>query len=400
MNYMFSRVKSGLWSQLVPHLALLALTTLFVRRVEATEGINLIGVGPVQQGTAGAGVAAPRSPSWVTANPAGIVATETGVDASLEYFAANRTIRSTASGVNERQHDDSPFYIPAISITQPLFEGRGAWGIGLFGSSGMGVDYDYGRIGPPGGQKQFDQRTELSVGKMIMAYAHKFDDDLSIGAGPVLVLSNLRTDMFNARGVPSGDHWDQAYGGGFIVGVHKRFGEHWAAGVSYMSEQWMSRFDDYNRLLGGSLNLPQQATAGVAWRALESVELALDYRWIGWDQLDTFGDTFGWDDQHIGKFGVTWEATKHWTLRSGISHGNSPITGDNAFSNGLFPAIMKTHAAAGVSYTFERLALDAAFVHAFKESVTSNGKDAGGMGEGTNLSMFQNSLTIGARWLF
>lgn len=366
----------------------------------ATEGINLIGIGPVQQGTAGAGVAAPRSPSWVVANPAGIVVTETGMDLSLQYFAADRTSKATTSGAEVTERDRSPFYIPALSITQPLFDGRGAWGLGLYGSSGMGVNYNNGRMGPPGGQRQFDSRTELSVGKMILAYAHKIDDTLSIGAGPVLVLSNLRTDMFDASGTPAGDHWDQAYGAGAIMGVHKSLGERWAIGASYMSEQWMSKFDDYNRLLGDSLNLPQQATVGVAWRAWESVELALDYRWVGWKQLETFGDTFGWEDQHIGKIGATWDATKHWTFRTGFSSGNSTVTSDHAFSNTLFPAIMTTHATAGFSYNFERLSLDAAFVHGFKEKVTANGSDAGGMGQGTRLSMYQNSLTVGARWLF
>jgi long-chain fatty acid transport protein len=52
--------------------ALLATATVW-----ATDGINLIGVGPVQQGTAGAGVASAKDSTWLILNPAGL--TDVGV---------------------------------------------------------------------------------------------------------------------------------------------------------------------------------------------------------------------------------------------------------------------------------------------------------------------------------
>ena len=170
-----------------------------------------------------------------------------------------------------------------------------------------------------------------------------------------------------------------------------------------MSEQWIEQFDDYNALLGDSLNLPQQVTVGAAYALLPQLEVVLDYRWVGWDDLDTLGDTFGWENQNIVKLGATWEVDADWTLRGGISHGNSPIDGDAAFGNALFPAVIKTHLACGASYTLEQWSLNLAYVHALEETVTANGQDAGPLqplATGTEISMSQDSLTLGLAYRF
>ncbi len=81
----------------------------------ATEGINLIGVGPVQQGTAGAGVASAKDSTWLILNPAGLTDLGTRIDTSFQLFAPNRSVRSSLSGGAGEQNDDSVFFIPALS---------------------------------------------------------------------------------------------------------------------------------------------------------------------------------------------------------------------------------------------------------------------------------------------
>jgi long-chain fatty acid transport protein len=374
--------------------------------VEATEGINLIGIGPVQQGTAGAGVASAKDSTWLILNPAGLTDVGRQVDASIQYFAPVRTIDSTTSGGAGEQTDDSAFVIPSISASFGCCRGSGGFlGLGLYGTSGMGVDYDLGRIGnppnaPAAPQNQFDKMTQLSIAKMTMTYAQAFDNGFSIGAGPVFVLSRFQTDMMGPTGPQSGN-WDEAAGIGAIIGVNQKIGDRLKLGASYMSEQHMTEFDEYANLLSGSFNLPQQVTVGMAYDIRTNLEFALDYRWIGWSLLDTLGDQFKWEDQHIVKAGLTWGATDRLTLRTGISHGNSPIGEDNAFSNALFPAIMTTHLATGASYAFDKFTLHLAYIHALKTDVTANGNDMpGNMGAGTTISMYQNSLTLGASWRF
>ena len=365
----------------------------------ATEGVNLIGIGPRQQGTAGAGVSAAQDSTWLVLNPAGLADVEPGADASFQVFGPSRTIESTANPGSGRQQDDSVFYIPSLSAAFHLDpDGRRFLGLGLYGASGMGVDYDQPRVGFSEG----DTRTELAIAKFVAAYGQSFENGFSFGAGPVAVLGRFRTDMETSRtgppSLPAPDAWDESAGLGMIVGVNQRLHERLRVGAAYVSEQFMSDYDDYSALFADSLNLPQQLTAGLAWKAIDSVEVALDYRWIGWERLDVFGDQFGWEDQHVVKVGATWNATDHLTLRAGVSHGNSPIGSEDVFANALFPAIMETHVAAGASYRFERLSLHLAYVHAVEETLADNGPlEAGG---GTEVSMDQNSLTVGASWLF
>jgi long-chain fatty acid transport protein len=112
-------------------------------QVHATEGINLIGVGPVQQGTAGAGVASAKDSTWLILNPAGLTDVDMGVDASLQVFAPVRTMDSTVSVGAGEQKDDSAFVIPSISSSFGCCHGENGYvGLGLYGTSGMGVDYD------------------------------------------------------------------------------------------------------------------------------------------------------------------------------------------------------------------------------------------------------------------
>ncbi|HNR95078.1 MAG TPA: outer membrane protein transport protein [Kiritimatiellia bacterium] len=367
--------------------------------VYATEGINLIGIGPRQQGTAGAGVAAAQDSTWIVLNPAGLANLEPGADVSFQLFGPSRTIRSTANPAAGKQKDDSVFYIPSISAVFPLESSQNqVLGLGLYGSSGMGVDYDHPRVGFSDG----DSRTELAIAKFTAAYARSFDSGFSIGAGPVFVLGRFRTDMETSRigppSSPAGDDWDDAPGVGAIIGANQKINDRLRAGISYTSEQFMEEYGDYENLFLDSLNLPQQVTAGLAFRLTDDVELVLDYRWIGWGDLETFGDQFGWEDQHIVKAGAIWQAGDQLTLRTGISHGNSPIGREDVFANALFPAIMETHVTAGATWRFERFALHAAFIHGIEEEITASGPpEAGG---GTTVSMVQNSFTAGASWTF
>lgn len=383
--------------------AVLSLAT----QVYATEGINLIGIGPVQQGTAGAGVASAKDSTWTILNPAGLTYVESGLDVSVQLFAPVRTMNSSVGGDGSNQEDDSVFFIPSISTSFKSGWENGTIGMGIYGTSGMGAEYDYGRIGnlqTGSPQNDGDKMTELSVMKMALAYAHDLGNGLSIGGGPLLLYSRLKTDMLDNTFSYSSGEWDDAYGIGFILGVDKKW-ESFSLGASYMSEQFMSEFDDYEMLLNGSLNSPQQLTVGAAYNLTSDVEMALDYRWLGWGKLDTLGDQFGWKDQHIVKLGLTWDVIEALALRGGISYGNSPIDEDTTFSNALFPAIMETHLTLGASYKWEKMSLHLAYVHALKNEITANGNDSaangmGNFGAGTEISMYQNSLTLGMTYHF
>jgi long-chain fatty acid transport protein len=362
-------------------LTALALALTAALSATATDGINLIGIGPIQQGTAGAGVASAKDSTWLILNPAGLTDVERQVNASFQTFYPRRNV-NYGTGT---QTDDNAFFIPSLSASFGCCrKDTGYFGLGVYGSSGMGVDYESSPLG--------GDMTELSVAKMTLTYAQVLDNGWSIGAGPVFVLSRLRTTMQGFSG-----SWDEAVGAGAIFGVNKRVNEKLKLGASYMTEQFMTQFDKYEALLGGTLNLPQQITVGLAYNVRTNVEVVLDYRWVGWGDLNTLGDNFGWEDQNIVKAGITWDVDERLTLRGGISHGKSPIGSEDVFMNSLFPAIMETHLTAGASYALnESFDLDVAYIHALDASQKGPGPGAGT----TTISMYQDSLTLGLSWKF
>jgi long-subunit fatty acid transport protein len=64
---------------------------------------------------------------------------------------------------------------------------------------------------------------------------------------------------------------------------------------------------------------------------------------------------------------------------------------------------METHLACGASYAWEKWSAHIAYIHALEEEVTANGNDAGPLAplaRGTEISMYQNSLTAGVTYNF
>ena len=368
----------------------------------ATEGVNMIGSGPVQESLAGAGAAHPVDSTWVLLNPAALTVLPRQLSLSYEVFAPDRSLDSSQAPAGNpagRTSDHASFYIPALSASLGEWQGI-HWGLGLFGTSGMGVDYSQARIPGMGG----DTRSEYSVAKLFLAGAVDLGDGWSVGAGPVLVMSRMRTDMVHSTGVSS-DAWDTSLGAGLSLGVYKTW-DRWRFGVAYLTEQFQQEWDEYESLMRDPLNLPPQLQVGVAYDVTERVTLLLDYRLVHWEAVPQWSDDpndggFGWSDQHIVKIGVEWRATDRLTWRGGLSHGNSPIDESAVFANGLFPAIMETHAALGVSYQVSAcLDLHATVTHAFHESLTDDGSQLGGMGRGTSISMHQSTVNLGLGWRF
>jgi long-chain fatty acid transport protein len=324
------------------------------------------------------------------------------LDWSMHLFLPDRSLESSVKlgPGSSKTDDDSFFFIPTFSTSLGEWQGL-SWGFGVFGSSGMGTDYDTPRIPYFGG----DSRADYGVAKMIVAGAKDLGNGWSIGAGPVFVLSRMRTNMIDNTYTPGCDDWDYAMGIGYSVGVLKKW-DRWSLGASYLSEQYHQKWDKYRSLMGQRLSLPEQVQLGVACQVTEAVEIMLDYRFIHWSGIPQWGDEpnqggFGWDDQHCFKLGVEWVVSPKLSLRSGVSYGKSPIDSSAVFANGLFPAIIETHATAGLTYRFsEKIDLHASYTHAFHNRETDDGSQMGGMGEGTEISMHQNAVTAGLTYHF
>jgi len=396
------------------HAWILALLLVAWNGADATDGHLLSGLGAVQKSTAGAGVASPKDSTWALLNPAGIVLLGRKADLSVELFAPDRSIEPAGPGLSAlggaslanssagRSSDDSVFIIPSLGMVTPL--GKGACGIGVYGVSGMGVDYASPRTTIPAMTgESYDRRTEYAVAKMALAYAVPVAEGLYLGGALNGDYARFRTDMLTAAYTQTKGafHWDESFGGGFQVGVLKQW-DGIALGGTYISRQWMETLDMYDDLLSESLDLPQMVQVGVAWDALPAVELLADYKFIHWSGVPQLGDApadggFGWEDQNVIKLGVRWQTSDALTLSAGYSHGNSPIEEDVVFANALFPAIVEDHVTAGVGLALsDSLQLQFTYMHAFENTLRDNGQ--GDMysqaGSGTEISLEEDSFSL------
>lgn len=388
--------------------------------VWATDGHQLIGIGALQKGLGGAGVASGRDATWLLLNPAAVSHLDGRVDVSFEVFAPRRSMTPAGPGLpalggnplanagGGTTSDDSVFYIPSLSVLVP--HGGGVYGVGVYGVNGMGVDYSQSRTTiPQATGERYDRRTEYSSAKFVLGYARLIGRGLSLGLALNGSYARFRTDMLSPAFAQTGGAWaqDEAFGAGFTAGVVQDLGAI-SLGASYSSRLWMEEFDRYRDLLLDSLDVPESVQVGLAWRVLDDIELVLDYKFLHWSDVRAIGTApaqggFGWDDQHIIKIGTEWMASDVLTLRVGYSHGNSPIDDDVVFANALFPAIVEDHLSAGFTYQLaERHELHATYMHAVENKLTESG--TGDMfsqaGAGTRIALEENTYTFQYSYLF
>ncbi len=340
---------------------LLVLTTILLAAApsRAGEGVFLLGNDALQLGRASSGVASPRSAYWSYMNPAAMVDLDRRFD--VNWYSVFSKVTFEPRGVlgnriNSTLESDEIFHIVSMGIVWPLESG--ALGGGIFIPSGSGVEYPYSRnIFSRLVQGNQDRRLSYQHVRGVLAYSHEFDNGWAVGLGLHLSLSRFRSDHITLRALPAryGNKWDSAYGAGLGIGIYRSW-DRFSVGANYSSRHWTQSMKKYSDLLNYTLDTPRVAQVGMAWKVTPDVEIALDYKWLNWKRIGTYGSPifggggFGWRDQHGIKFGVEWNVHPKWTLMGGYAYSNTPITKDNVFLAALVPVTTEQHITAGVSH--------------------------------------------------
>ncbi len=158
------------------------------RPLVATNGMNMEGYGPIATALGGASFAYDNGTAGVINNPAtlGLMAGNARLDFALGVLGPHITVRSPATtpnlfGAPANQSADSTataFFMPAMGYARR--SGDLVYGLGVFGQGGMGCEYDANSWRGLGfGLKN---RTEVSVGRVIVPLVYKVNDTLQIGA--------------------------------------------------------------------------------------------------------------------------------------------------------------------------------------------------------------------------
>ncbi|MBW2638153.1 MAG: outer membrane protein transport protein [Deltaproteobacteria bacterium] len=357
----------------------------------ATNGDNLIGVGPIS-----------RAMGVVD----GTDCTPTGTS----------TVDFTGMGMGKASAESSmkPFIVPAVAVTSPLTQRR-RFGIGAYGVSGMGVDYKDSEPlyrDPATGQ---DLYTKLEIMKFAPNLAYLVTPDFSIGA-------SLSIDYGNADFGGGGAH---NYTMGLQVGALYHM-DIFNFGVSYITPQKITheRVANFDAQLASTtmddleLESPHTIIFGVSVQPSPKLLAEVDARWYNWADAEGYKD-FDWDNQWVLAAGVQYRPIPVLALRAGFNYGKNPVNEHDGFDpmgatnvQGVdvptlnyemlriigFPAIVEKHLTLGLGYDItERLILNVSYMHAFEETIRE--ASAGNLAI-LESSLKEDSYSFGLTWRF
>jgi long-chain fatty acid transport protein len=403
--------------------------------VQATNGYQLIGVGSYQKSLGGAVTANPGSAMTAITNPAGMIRIEKRADFSMEAFMPDRSADFTAYGGDKVSSDSDLYGVPAIGWTAPVGNNDDLYfGGGMYGTSGLGVDYAESVMMPAnasftGNELTWSGYSNIAFWQMAPTLSWNATDSLSLG---VAVNIDYQQVSFEQRITDSvtGARYNfdlgrsaNAFGMGVTLGLLWDLGDYWTLGASYKSKQHFSDLE-YNladgdidlTLVGGpaypggtytlDLDFPQQASIGVAFHPGDAWTISADVKWIEWsDTMNRLavqgpdGYRFdmdpGWSDQTVFAIGAEWNVTDNFALRAGFNYAESPIDEMNAASNLILPGVVEEHYTFGLDYRFSHWELAFHYMYAPENSVTAS---TGFPGTAISLEETSLGINLGYRW--
>jgi long-chain fatty acid transport protein len=404
----------------------------------ATNGDNLIAIGPISRAMGGTGIAAPQDAiSAVFSNPAAMCfgpycpSTEVNFAGTLFMPKIDAKI-TTADGVVKADSEDNIYAIPAIGLSVPLSESPQNWRFGLaaYGVSGLGVDYrdtpiDYATFSPSNAPVASGTYTELQIMKFAPSLAFQPLPNLSLGLAVHVDYETL--DL--------GDGGSTAYSFGFQPGIIWKPIDNLSLGLTYISAQ-KATFDhvtdfDQNGLRDDlDLEAPQQVGFGVAYH-FTGIELLVeaDTRWINWSDAKGYDD-FDWNDQWVFAIGGQWQPIQGLFLRAGYNYANSPVDEHNGWDGSFtpagmpnsftnvqgnliptyyyetfrtigFPAVVEQHVTLGLGYQITpTVELNVGYMYGFSNDITENGTDPQGRPVQIESNLSEQAVDFGFTWRF
>ena len=378
----------------------------------ATDGYQLIGIGQYAMGMAGAVVAAPDDPlSAAMSNPAGLALMTPQAAFSAEIF--NPT-RKTNFGFGETGSHSNVYGVPAIGWVAPAFAKNWVFGGGVYGTSGLGVNYLQQNT-PLGTMQGYSSITFMQMSPSV---AFKASDHLSVGASLNIAAEQGSFQQTIGHTVPGGGSgvtayppstsltglnlaspsW--AYGVGATLGVLYKVNDMVTLGATYKTPiiftpmTWQETGEVAGSLAtpvqGGSgqysghLNYPQQVALGLAIRPIPQWLISVEGQWINWaatmNSFNIYGPWAGqshvglpmhWSNQWVANIGTQYDVNNWLQVRAGYTWGSNPISNANTANNLLFPAVVQNAITFGATQKLGMgWKLTEAYMHAFANTIS------------------------------
>jgi long-chain fatty acid transport protein len=366
----------------------------------ATNGMRMIGFGPVQNSMGGAAVAAPLDSATIVSNPAGLAELGQRFDLAAQAFAPTvkysmSTPGPTISGSSDRPTD----FLPTLGGVYRL-QDQVTLGFAALGTAGMGVDYK----SDPAGDRLF---SSYMNGRVAPAVAYKLNDQFAVGLALNLMYAQME---FQNSGSPKFS--GTSFGYGASIGVTYKPVDMVTIGAAYETKSF---FQDFEDTVGGAkikvaLDQPMVATLGFAVRPAKGLLIAVDGQWINWadvmgkdlPKLTTPAGTSSfdmkWSDQIVAKIGAEYQlpALEALRLRAGYNYGAMPLDKNNVSPNMMFPAVAEHHVTVGAGYAAGKFDVNVAVMYSPEASV----KAAAGPGVTLESKMSQLAFELGGSYRF
>ncbi|MDX1347235.1 MAG: outer membrane protein transport protein [Thiomicrorhabdus chilensis] len=350
--------------------------------VLATNGDNLIGLGAQARALGGTGTAAFFGSENALTNPA-LLGKSQGTEFAIGGTLFKPDVKATTDVATSGQPADSQTsdadtnIIPEVSLSTRIND-NWTFGLGIFGSAGMGTDYrDTDAL--------FNGYSNLQIMKFAPSLAYN-EENFGFGFAPVIQYGALDInykmdadfDGTNETNVGNGMSSDLGYG--FNLGAYFDVTKEFTIAAAYQSAISME-YDDQMSVASGpfanfgflpaafddKLEQPAEIKIGAAYTTGNWM-LTADAKQIKWGDAEGYKD-FGWEDQNVFGLGAKYSGNDYW-VGVGYNFGSDPIDETNnqtvnMFNNHFFPAVVERHFTFGGGYNITKnMAIDAAVVYA------------------------------------
>lgn len=303
-------MKSAVRSHFVA--ALVGAATILTSPLVATNGMNMEGYGPVATAMGGASLAYDNGTAAVINNPAtlSLMAEQARLDLALGILGPDVSATSpTGVGADSQA---TAFYMPAFGYARR--SGDLVYGLGIFGQGGMGCEYDGNSWRGLG--FGLENRTEVSVGRVILPLAWKVSDRLRLGATADFLWAgmDLKMAMSGAQFFDLVNPLSQQYGraSGTIVQGFSGMMAMLPAGTNV--DYAYFNFANGNRFTGAARGYGYAGKIGLVYEATDRLTLGLTYHnRSNLSDLEASGAqvSFQLDVPGMGKMAQTLTGTMH-----------------------------------------------------------------------------------------
>jgi long-chain fatty acid transport protein len=346
-------------------------------------GFQLNEHGARAMGQAGAFAARASDPSAIYFNPAGL-----GFQKGIQTYVGATLIMPKASffgptelNTNEETKMVEQLFTPinvygTYAINEDLHVG-----LGVYNAFGLGTEWDKDWVG-----KFITVKIDLQSFFFTPTIAYRFNDQLSVGVGVNYVTGSVT--LSRAVPVPATTLKMELDGSsyGFNVGILYKIMPELSVGASYRSPiafdaEGTSKFEKVYALPAGtptptgdvstSITLPTTAFVGVAYKAMENLDLEFDYQFIGWSSYDELAFEFKsgypkqvspkkYEDTYILRLGAeyTWDA---FQFRGGYLYDHNAVP--TKYVEPLLPDASRNGLNLGVGYKItEQIMVDLSYL--------------------------------------